>query len=284
MSVAGYHAYGLRQRSGAIRSSRPQPLNYRSQDRGPRQSTLANIIENTVVPRLVAHLAPRATLDLEKDVAAFTKTLLDPDPSLAAAHFLALVDQGYAIDLLFDNLLAPAACRLGFMWDRDEADFLEVANAMHHIQRIILSQASTFYAAGPAEGIERNILLVTLPGEQHRLGLCLLRAHLWREGWSVDCHELKTMSELQRLVGNRLYDALGLSATRISDPAFTAHTLNGVRKASCNKDLVIMAGGRAFSADPSLAMAVGVDATAADGRECISILRRFFDQTAARPG
>lgn len=282
MGVAGYHAYGLRQRGVAVRGGRPQPSTYQSQDRGPSQNTLASVIENTVVPRLVAQHAPRAKLDLELEVAAFTKTVLDPDPALAHDHFSALLDQGYPIDLLFDNLLAPAAARLGLLWDRDEIDFLEATHAMHHIQQIILSQAAAFYAAGSTVGIERNVLLVTLPDELHRLGRCLLRTHLWREGWSVDCHELKTMSELQDLVRNRLYDALGISVTRLSDPTLLAHALHGVRKASCNKDLVIMAGGRAFNADTSLATAVGVDATAAGGRECVSVLRRFFDRSAAR--
>lgn len=283
MSVAGYPAFGLRQRSLAVRGARQQPRTCRpSQDRGPRQTALANVIENTVVPRLVAHHASRAQCDFAPEVAAFTTALLDPDPALARTHFLALVDQGLAIDLLFDSLLAPAAARLGSMWDRDQIDFLEVTQAMHHIQQIILSEATSFYADGSLTGVQRHILLVTLPEESHRLGLCLLRAHLWREGWSVDFREPKSLWDLQDLVRSEPYDALGISATRIADPATLAYALHRVRKTSCNKKLVIMAGGRAFNTDPSLSTAVGVDATAVGGRECIALLRRFFDGTSAQ--
>ena len=278
MSVTGYHAYGLRQRKVAVRGARPQPRTRPPvQDRGPRQTTLASLIENTVVPRLVAHHASKDQCDLGPEVAAFTTTLLDPDPALARTHFLALVDQGLPIDLLFDNLLAPAAARLGMMWDRDQIDFLEVTHAMHHIQQIILSETTAFYADGSLAGVQRHILLVTLPDERHRLGLCLLRAHLWREGWSVDFREPGALSDLQDLVRSQPYDALGISASRVADPAALAYALHRVRKASINKNLVIMAGGRAFNTDPPLATAVGVDATASGGRECIGLLRRFFD-------
>lgn len=282
MSVTGFHASGLRQRSLGVRGPRTLTGTGQNQRSATPRNTLACVIENTVVPRLVAHHASRSECDLQPEVAAFTKTLLDSDPAFARTHFRALVAQGHAIDLLFDNLLAPTAVRLGLMWDTDEIDFLEVAHAMHRMQQIILSESTAFCADGSMSGVERHILLVTLPEERHRLGLCLLRAHFWREGWSVDYREPKTMRDLQDLVRNQQYDALCVSATRVADPAALTHTLHGVRKASRNQNLVIMAGGRAFDADPSLATTAGVDATAAGGRECIALLRRYFDGASAR--
>ncbi|MCU0954596.1 MAG: cobalamin B12-binding domain-containing protein [Hyphomicrobium sp.] len=282
MSVAGFHAYGPRQRGLAVRGPRTLTGTSQNQRSATPRNTLECVIENTVVPRLVAHHASRAECDLQPEVAAFTTTILDADPTLARTHFGALIAQGHAIDHLFDNLLAPTAARLGLMWDSDQIDFLEVAHAMHRIQQIILSEATAFCADGSLSGVERHILLVTLPQERHRLALCLLRAHFWREGWSVDYREPKTMWDLQDLVRNQQYDALCISATRVADPAALSDTLHGIRKASHNNNLVIMAGGRAFDADPLLASKAGVDATAAGGRECIALLRRFFDGASAQ--
>jgi hypothetical protein len=128
---------------------------------------------------------------------------------------------------------------------------------------------------------ERHILLVTLPEEHHRLGLCILRSHFWREGWTVDCRELKSLWELQKLAADRPYDALCVSAARVPDAAALAREIKTVRRRSCRNDLVIMAGGHAFHSDPRLSMAVGVDATAISARECVAMLRRFFDRKAA---
>ncbi len=299
MGVA-QHAYGLRQRSNRMRNSRSLTRSGPLEDTpSSRQKVLSKVIENTVVPRLVAQHAPSIDLILEAEVATFTDALLANDKSSARDQFESLSRRGHPLDLLFESLLAPAAMRLGHMWDRDAIDFLDVAQAMNHIQQIILDEARTFCTDSATGVSERNILLVTLPEEHHRLGLCILRSHFWREGWTVDCrelnsswelHELNSSWELQKLVSDRPYDALCVSAARILEAAALAHDFKTVRRVSCRSNIVIMAGGHAFNADPRLSMTVGVDATATSARECIAVLRReciavlrrFFDRKIAQ--
>jgi methanogenic corrinoid protein MtbC1 len=282
MGVAQHHAYGLRQRSMRMRNSRAVRSAPLEETPGSHQKVLSRVIENTVVPRLVAQHARPTDLSLEAEVATFTDALMAGDASSARDHFDALSRRGHPLDLLFENLLAPAAARLGLMWDRDAIDFLDVAHAVNHIQQIILDAARTFCTDSTTGMSERNVLLVTLPEEHHRLGLCVLRSHFWREGWTVDCRELNSARELQTLVSERPYDALCVSAARVPDAAALAHEFKIVRRASCRSGLVIMAGGHAFNADPSLPVTVGVDATATSARECIAVLRRFFDRKAAQ--
>jgi hypothetical protein len=279
MGVA-QHAYGLRQRMRNSRSLARTGL--LEETSGSHQKLLSRVIENTVVPRLVSRHAPRNDLSVEAEVATFTDALLANDISSVRDHFEALSRRGHPLDLLFESLLAPAAIRLGLMWDRDAIDFLDVAHAMNHIQQIILDEARTFCTDVTTGMGERHILLVNLPEEHHRLGLCILRSHFWREGWTVDCRELNSLRELQKLVTDRPYDALCVSAARIPDAAALAHELKTVRRVSCRSHLVIMAGGHAFNADPRLSMTVGVDATATSARECITVLRRFFDRKTAQ--
>jgi hypothetical protein len=246
---------------------------------------LAQLIETNIIPRLISEhgehecaISPDHRLDLE--VEGFTEATLAEQASVAMDYFADLVHRGFLLDTLFERLVVPAALRLGEMWERDARDFLDVSRGMDHIQQIILAHSSVFCTDGKVAGDPRRILLVTLPQERHRLGLCLVRAQFWREGWDVCCGELQFINDLESLVRATRFDAIGLSAGRVGDAQMLAHSLARVRKASLNRGLLIIAGGLAFERDDGLRTAIGVDAVASSARDGVVTLRRILDQRA----
>jgi MerR family transcriptional regulator, light-induced transcriptional regulator len=290
MSMVGTRANGLQQRRGAAGSGRSQlKRSEASVARCPGHPaelhTLARLIEHNIVPRLVeGHSANTGSASqLKAEVEPFTQAILAAGASASRETFASLIAQGHTLDALFEHLLVPAAVHLGSMWDSDALDFLEVTRGMDHIHQILLEHASSFCTDGKTSGPQRRILLVTLPEERHRLGLCLVRANFWREGWDVCCSELEFAADLEALVRATHYDAVGISAGRVGDAATLARNLKRVRKASRNRDLIIIAGGRAFQRDEGLVAAVGVDATAPSGREAVVMLRRLLDSRRAAP-
>lgn len=245
---------------------------------------LARVIETDIIPRLLnSHRRPdgekTAPTVSQQQVTDFTAAVLDNDAAVSRLLFRDRLASGNSVRELFERLLVPAAIQLGEMWDQDVCDFVEVARGMDHIQQIVLAQSSIYCAHGAAGS--RRVLLAALPGERHRLGLSLIRAELWREGWDVVCEEFATLSELKMLLSTARFDAVGLSASRIDDPHALGLALAGVRRTSLNKRLVIIAGGYAFQNDPRLKTAIGADASPASAREAVHALRRLLDGTQA---
>ncbi len=248
-----------------------------------KSRTLAHLIETDIIPRLIdGHGASQTEASaLSSEVLAFTDAILEDDSTSALASFANLLERGVPLDTLFQYLLVPAAIRLGEMWEKDARDFIDVARGMDHIHQIILAHSDAFCTDGRVSDRQRRILLVALPQERHRLGLCLVRADFWREGWDVCCNELQFLGELASLVEDTHYDALGVSAGRVGDVPTLARNLARARKASRNKSLLIIGGGLAFQRDPTLASAIGCNATAGSGREAAALLRRLLDAESA---
>ena len=95
----------------------------------PWRRALNQVIETEILPRLMmAHRAkapgarkPRAQCP-PFDVDAFTFALVDPDASVAPRLAERYRDDGASIEAVFLDLLAPAARKLGKMWETDERD------------------------------------------------------------------------------------------------------------------------------------------------------------------
>lgn len=289
MAITGVRTQDLQQRGSLVGSSKSRP----EQNSEPpctlvtkptgKSRTLAHLIETDIIPRLVdGHGAAQTQASaLSSEVLAFTDAILEDNSASALASFANLLERGVPLDTLFQYLLVPAAIRLGEMWEKDARDFIDVARGMDHIHQIILAHSDAFCTDGRVSDQQRRILLVALPQERHRLGLCLVRADFWREGWDVCCSELQFLGELATLVEDTHYDALGISAGRVGDVPMLARNLARARKTSRNKCLLIVGGGLAFQRDPTLASAIGCNATAESGREAAALLRRLLDTEPA---
>ena len=103
------------------------PEIYRRDDVAERQSKLARIVSNEIVPRLlrlhmdVVPAAPPVKLVIETlaptsaDVTGLADIVLGSDLEAAAAYVLVLRDRGLSMETLFLELLEPAARLLGEM-------------------------------------------------------------------------------------------------------------------------------------------------------------------------
>lgn len=240
--------------------------------------TLAHVIETSVLPSLRAG-HPAVEIDSTQspaNLAAFMNTLLASGAAPAMEHVETLLARGMPIHVVVENLLVPAAVRLGKLWDCDHCDFIDVVRAMDHIHQIVMASSIHFCMGSRTVGAPHRILLAALPHERHRLGLCLVRADFWREGWDVDCSELQFLDDVATLVGNDHYDAVGISAARMTDAPALARSIARARKVSRNRNLIIIAGGHAFHAEPGLSAAVGADATASSGRDAVATVHRLM--------
>jgi methanogenic corrinoid protein MtbC1 len=177
---------------------------------------------------------------------------------------------GVPVEAIFEDLLAPAARRLGELWDADDCDFLSVTTGAHRLQiavrRLSLARSPVW------EGSARALFLAA-PGDTHVLGLSIARAAFEQYGWSTDAVEA---SRLYVAVRRHWFDlvAFSISCDHLVDGL--AEATARVRRVSRNRSVFVLVGGPVIARKPELAKRIGADAGAPTPHEAIVITRSLL--------
>jgi methanogenic corrinoid protein MtbC1 len=241
------------------------------------QKLLARAVADEVVPRLAAAQRAAATAAAApydagttagpEDVVALVALIVTSDVKTALAFVETLRARGATLERLYLDLLAPAARRLGQLWAEDLCSFADVTVALARLQHVVRELSPAFVMNGRATDARRRIALLPVPGEQHSFGLLMVGEFFQRAGWDVWSDPVATDAELLALLEQEWFAVIGLSAGCDAQVARLPSLIRAIRRTSCNPEIGVMVGGRAFSENPSLAALVGADATAADGRQ-----------------
>lgn len=236
-----------------------------------RAAQLVRAIEAEIVPRLVMArgTAPRrakaasgsdaVSIGVE-DVDQLVRVLLANEASVAADYVGALAQRGIPLDALCLQLLAPAARRLGELWDEDLGDFTEVTVGLCRLQSVLRELSPELRADSHEQG--PSILLVPSPGEQHMFGVLMVAEFFRREGWIVCSEFPRSHTELIELIARQDFDLVGLSVTREELLDGLPERIAVLRQASRNPELCVLLGGRVFVDRPERAAVFGADAVA----------------------
>lgn len=243
---------------------------------------LGQVIQAEIIPQLVllhrgfvSEITKPAYKPDVAQVAAFTDLALAQDEQPVVEAFSALVTEGYPVDRLFLDLLAPSAALLGRMWDEDLCDFLEVTTGVARLQRLV----ARFRVDGAALSLdgERRALLMGAPGEQHTFGVRIVEQFLRRAGWTVSIGLSSSSEEIATLVANEWFDVVGLTLSDGTRLDQLATAIGSVREASCNPAIGIMVGGPVFLEHPELVKQAGADASAVDAATAVLLAQRLLD-------
>jgi MerR family transcriptional regulator, light-induced transcriptional regulator len=242
---------------------------------------LMHTVETEIIPRLMLlHRAPptptppalRGDLDAgwigADEVEAFVDRVLEGHDA-AMGGLRECAERGVPVAALCLHLLAPAARRLGDLWNADLCDFTQVTIALGRLQALLRGIASGLPSFAEAAPQGRLALFAPAPGEQHTLGLAMVRDFFRASGWDV-CDEAPGHPDgLLSLMSSRHFDLIGFSIGSERHVDALADLVAAVRKASANRLLRVLAGGPLLLAQPDLARRLGVDATATDARQAI---------------
>lgn len=257
---------------------------------------LIRTIESEIIPRLL--LAHKGAVDARCDAAdergeipgveqvhEFASLVLTQDASAASRYVEAMVDQGYLLETLYLDLLAPAARHLGELWEQDLCDFVDVTMALGRVQHVIREFSPVFREAADGSDAEspatrsRRILLTPAPGEQHSMGLLMVKEFFLRDGWEVVGGPGVPADEVALQVASEWFDCIGVSVGGDCRLAGLASWIGSLRAVSKNRTVSVLLGGPHFAAHPELAALFGADATAADARTAV----RQAEILTARP-
>jgi methanogenic corrinoid protein MtbC1 len=246
------------------------------------RARLAAIIENEIIPRLMlAHRGPQGSplpaSAGEGGIDHFVSLVLAPDGEPAYAHVERLLATGVPREALFLDVLAPAARRLGELWQEDMCDFMDVTAGLARLQNILHELSPELLSPPTLTTIDRHVLLATAPGEQHTFGLSMVESFFRSAGWDVTSDpEL----DPARLVAVRRFGIIGFSLSSETRLEALGAAIRAVRRASRNPSIGVMVGGHLFMERPELVALVGADLTATDGLTAVLLAQSLLDLRA----
>ena len=270
----------------------PQPRRLEV-DGPPSAEVLDKLIEAEIIPRLMLttrDAVPDETgAELEDEISslfdsahidAFARRAVTSDSDALVASVNALLDDGVPHEDVLLKLLAPAARRLGKMWDEDSCDFADVTIGLMKLHRVLERVNADGPSAMGAGGCSPRVLLAPAPGEQHVFGVVMVGEFFSRSGWRVRCETAAEDDALIESAAQEHYDVVGLSASADANLKRLRTLIKKLRAASMNPELVIMVGGQIFNEDVGLARRIGADATAADGVRAVVTAERMVHRLA----
>ena len=246
-----------------------------------RQRRLAAVIALEIIPRLmqIHHevLLPCPSEPLapsQHEIQELAKLVLGPDVQTATNYILHMKQRGLPLDVLFVELLEPAARLLGKMWEDDRCDFLDVTLGVARLQKLLSVFNDTHTCAF---GDVRRVVTATTLGEQHRFGLAIVEKFMRAAGWDVHSEAGSTPESVAAAVHSEWFAIAGITLSCESRLDALADMIRAIRERSCNKSIGIMVGGPVFVNRPELAMRVGADAAAVNAPTAVILAQKLFD-------
>ncbi|GAP34391.1 cobalamin B12-binding domain-containing protein [Piscinibacter sakaiensis] len=273
---------------GGNRPSRSaaEPAQAQAQDGEDCAASLRSTIEAEIIPRLMlAHrgeavrdraardTAARAGVPVGEDpVEALARCLLDASADEARHHVRGQLLAGVPLESLYLDLLAPAAQRLGALWEADRCDFTQVTVGLWRLQQIVHEVGRRPWLpvqSGGAAG--RRALLMPAEGSQHTFGLLLVGEFFRRAGWDVAGDPTLALDQATALLAGSWFDVVGISIGSECHVEGVASAILALRKASLNPTVAVLVGGPVVPLWPDFVVRVGADATAPDAASAVAV-------------
>lgn len=254
-------------------------------DADDRVDRLRRTIESQIIPRLMLTARTPSLLCGEArlpdqvvgadDVQEFTDLLLEGSARAVMGLIARLDGDGISRSAILLDLFAPAAKRLGELWETDVYTFADVTIAMGTLQQALRLLAPEPSDLDAETAPRRSILLALVTGEQHSFPVQILDAFFQYAGWTVETDLSFDVARVGAILRKRRFDAIGLSISRDSLLDQLACDIQVLRRVSRNQSLVILVGGRVFSGHPELVSRIGADATADDARSAVRVAEQL---------
>ncbi len=247
---------------------------------------LLDVVEAEIIPRLMhAHPTPRrdaqGTASIRPaQVEVFARALLDRSPEAARALLASHLEHGVPLEMIYLELFTAAAQLLGQWWESDHCSFSQVTLCLSRMQAMLHELSPSFQTGAGATRLdrsgERRILMTTLPGQQHTMGLSILSEFFRREGWVVLSIPSPEPGLTQATLSTHWFDVLALSASHDGEIDDLANTIKAARKTSQNPRMSIIVGGPLFLRRPEIATALGADGMSGDAHEALALAQRML--------
>ncbi len=258
---------------------------------------LAQLIERLVIPKLMADEAGQSQSDASvaatsassshagvtitaEDVASFAELSLADEAAVLLDFVDARLEGGSTVEQLYIELLAPAARKLGVMWEEDHCDFVDVTMGLWRIQEVLRDLARRA-PTGRCGGFGQRVALFSpIPGDQHSLGPTMISECFQRSGWHAESLIEPSSSELLGKLAGRHFDLVGLTVSTDCPRANLSSLISSIRSVSSNPGICVMVGGHLIEEESDLVTSCGADGTAPDAVAALEVADRLVSAKA----
>lgn len=250
--------------------------------------SISSVIESEIIPRLLmAHNSGGPDADCARpglingaDLNRFALLPLRLEAAGLLEEIDALIERGTSVEAICIELLAPAARRLGEMWDRDECDFIEVTMGLWRLQEVMREISARSPAALFPYPEQRSALFSPMPGDIHNFGTQMIEEVFARAGWQSEALVKPARRELLDRIAHTPFDIVGLTLTRDCPSSALGDLILAIRGVSANPHVGVIVGGRIINENPSIVAEAGADGT---GHDALSALELAEQLVAAAP-
>lgn len=252
------------------------------------RETVNAIIEGEIIPRLLmAHqdsdnqLKARSSRPIApEDAAEFAMLPLRLEAASLLEEVDAFIAEGSSVETICLDLLAPAARKLGEMWDHDECDFIDVTMGLWRLQEVMREIAARSPAELPMLNVPRSALFSPMPGDHHNFGTMMVEEVFSRAGWQSEALVKPDRRELLDRLSQRPFDLVGLTLARDCPSAALSNLITAMRSASANPRIAVLIGGRMINENPDIVQDVGADGTGADALAALDMAEALVKVSA----
>lgn len=256
-----------------------------------------DIFATSIIPRLLeSHADALSEQGGRKSTSLIWHAALDSGAELAgelmalrsagtARYVDSLIEQGAGFNALYHEVFEPAQLHMGKLWDAQRCDDFHLTLALARLQvevRRVNAAVPGDHACKPGQ----SVLLCPQPSESHSLGLVMSSELFDRNGWAVTCEFPRDDRALVDLIHGDWFDVLKLSQSgalrRDSRLLAMRTTIDAVRFASLNPELIVMVDGRTFSERPQVHHAVHANAVSRSVLEAVPTAERMLSASRSR--
>lgn len=261
--------------SGRGRQSRRSPSGAETQRE--QSDRLARLVEGEIIPRLMLVHGQSGVGAKPRDISGlgpettekFALYTLSAEHTSLLAIIGGLLQQGVSMEAIYLDLLGPTARRLGEFWSDDQVSFADVTIALGRLQQVVRELSLHGSVDEDTVSNGRAALFAPAPGEQHTFGIVIIEEFFRRSGWRTWTELSGAPEEILGAVQTHRFDVFGMTASSDERLDQIAPMIMSIRKASRNRDINVMVGGRLFLERPELVAQIGADAMATDAREAV---------------
>ena len=247
------------------------------------EDPINSVIEREIIPRLMmAHpeehgsqSGKRRSTIAASDANRFATLPLELEAASLLEEVDRFIDDGVGVEAVYLDLLAPAARRLGEMWEADECDFVDVTMGLWRLQEVMREIAARSPPIVAAIESPKSILVASMPGDQHAFGAAIVEEIFARAGWSSELLSQPERRELLDRLSHKAFDVVALTITRDCPSSAISSLIKAVRGISVNPDIKVLIGGHAINQNPAIVAEVGADGTGADARSALEVAERL---------